>query len=132
MGEDDVDVGAGPQGTREDQVDGSPGRGQRVVDDGLGEEAADEPGLEVGARRVQEDEGAIGLQLRPYRLETLVAGQFVPVGGVRADAAAELLLREEEVDLGAGALDVCQSGRTPKKPNFPASGASAAVASPPR
>lgn len=110
VGQDDIHVGTGPHGAREDQVDGSPGRGLRVVDNRLREEAADEPGRDVRARRVQEDEGAVGLQPLPDGPEALVAGQPVPVGGVRADAAAELLLREEEVDLGAGAVDVLPIG----------------------
>lgn len=110
MREDDIDVRTGPHRPLEDQVDGGAGRGQRVVDDGLREEAADELGLEFQARRVQEDERAVALQLPPYGPEALVAGEPVAVGGVRADAAAELLLREEEVDLGARALDVLPVG----------------------
>lgn len=116
MGQDDIDVRAGPHGAREDQVDGSPGGGLRVVDNRLREEAADEPGRDLQARRVQEDEGAVGLQPLPDGPEALVAGQPVPVGGVRADAAAELLLGEEEVDLGAGALDVPPVGEDAEEP----------------
>lgn len=119
MGEDDIDVRAGPHRSREDQVDGGAGRGQRVVDDGLGEEAADEPGRQVQARRVQEDERPVGLQPLPYGPEALVAGEPVAVGGVCADAAAELLLREEEVDLGARALDVLPVGEDAEKAEFP-------------
>lgn len=111
MGEDDIDVRAGPHRSREDQVDSSAGRSQRVVDDGLGQEAADELGRQVQARRVQEDERAVALQLLPDGPEALVAGEPVAVGCVRADAAAELLLREEEVDLGARALDVLPVGK---------------------
>lgn len=103
MREYHIDVRAGPHRAREDQVDGSSSRGKRVIDDRLGEEAADEPGPGAGARRMQEDKGTVALQLPPDGPEALVAGQLVPVAGVRADAAAELLLGEEEVDLGAGA-----------------------------
>lgn len=119
MGEDDIDVRAGPHRTREDQVDGSTGRGQRVVDDGLREEAADELWLEFQARRVQEDERAVALQLLPYRPEALVAGEPVAVGGVRGDAGAEPLLREEEVDLGARALDVLPVGEDAEEAELP-------------
>lgn len=111
MRQDDIDAGAGTHCASEDQVNGSPGRGKRVIDDGLGKKAADISRPEVQARRVQEDEGAVALQLLPDGPEALVAGQLVPVGGVRADATAELLLREEEVDLGAGAVDVLPVGK---------------------
>lgn len=111
MGEDDIYVGTGPHGACDDQIDGCPSCSQWIIHDGLRQEAANEFGLKIRARWMQEHKGPVALELLPYGLEALVAGQLAPVGSVDAHSIAELLLREEEIDLRAGAFEVLPVGQ---------------------
>lgn len=77
-----------------------------VINDGLGEESADEKGLHVHGSWVHEGQGSVAFQFVPDWFESGVPGEEVTVRGVDRHADSLFLGRVDIVDLFEGAINI--------------------------
>lgn len=108
VAQDDFEPGVVGHDARDEQGHGGAGRGEREVDDGLREEAADLVGRDVGLAGVQEDERGEAVKLGPDGTERLIADQPVAVRRQDDDAVGPLLDLEHVPDLRKRPLDVVE------------------------
>ena len=116
MGEDDLAGRELPLATADDQVAGRPGGFVGVIDDGLRELGA----RPRGRRRVagvDEDDGVALVELRPDRLEVLVAEVLAVVGSEEGDTVGFQFIERILQRLNR-AVDVREAGQCTEEPEL--------------